>query len=111
MTGSQLGEVVRDMAHWQLGPVERARERPAGGTARETGTPFSGGGGVGLVNCWFWEGVQNRHNKLQESPRQKNTHTTPIKSSGLGGHSAQWLTLDKAGKHTHLSCISVDPAH
>jgi hypothetical protein len=28
------------MAHWQLSPVERALERPAGGTARETGTPF-----------------------------------------------------------------------
>jgi hypothetical protein len=26
-----------------LGPVERALERPAGGTARETGSPFRGG--------------------------------------------------------------------
>ena len=32
--GPQLGGVVCDMAHWQLSPVERALERPAGGTAR-----------------------------------------------------------------------------
>jgi hypothetical protein len=35
--------MVRDMAHWQLIPVERALERPAGGAARETGTPSAWG--------------------------------------------------------------------
>jgi hypothetical protein len=35
----------RSVAHWQLGPAERGPERPAGGTARETGRngqPLSG---------------------------------------------------------------------
>ena len=32
--------MVRGMARWQFGPVERALEGPAGGTASETGTPF-----------------------------------------------------------------------
>ena len=35
-----IGGLLRDMAHWQLGPVERARESLAGGTASETGAPF-----------------------------------------------------------------------
>jgi hypothetical protein len=30
LTGPQLGVVVRDMAHWQLSPVERALKGPAG---------------------------------------------------------------------------------
>jgi hypothetical protein len=34
--------LVRDMAHWQLSPAERARGRPADEAARETGTPFRG---------------------------------------------------------------------
>jgi hypothetical protein len=39
---SQQRSLVRDMAHWQLSPVERALERPAGGAAKETGTPSGG---------------------------------------------------------------------
>ena len=41
--------LVRDMAHWQLGPAERALEGPAGGTAREPGTPFGGWRGTLLT--------------------------------------------------------------
>jgi hypothetical protein len=37
--------MVCDMAHWQLGPVERAQRGPAGGVVRGTSPPFRGGGG------------------------------------------------------------------